>query len=356
MVPHLPLAQRLFLALRQEDRHPLADILRHTPAAAGLPVGDAAPQPRRADADPGDRRGARLPPTASTPPTRGPAAPGHPPPAGPAGGQQPAADRAALRPAVLAAAVPPSSTTATRSAWGTTSTSATATASARRCSGRPTATPASPAPTSRGSTARRSRTRLRLPGRQRRGAEARPVVAVPRRPPPDRPAQEPAGAGAGRVEILEPANRKVFACVRRHGDETVLVVANLARTTQPVELDLSAFAGLTPVELAGHAPSRPSARRPYFLSLGPHALHWFGLRRAGPRGRLPPGPGGGRGGRGPADAGGGRRLGGGPDGAGGASAGGGGAAGVPPLAALVRRQGPAGRVGPPRRLAPTCRG
>src|SRR5262249_43921810 len=28
MAPHLPLAQRLFLALRQEDRHPVTDILR----------------------------------------------------------------------------------------------------------------------------------------------------------------------------------------------------------------------------------------------------------------------------------------------------------------------------------------
>src|SRR5262249_45384436 len=31
MAPHLPLAQRLFLALRQEDRHPAVDILRQTP-------------------------------------------------------------------------------------------------------------------------------------------------------------------------------------------------------------------------------------------------------------------------------------------------------------------------------------
>src|SRR5215467_247719 len=49
----------------------------------------------------------------------------------------------------------PSSTTATRSRWATTSTSATATGCARRCSGHPTATAASRAPTSRSSTCRR---------------------------------------------------------------------------------------------------------------------------------------------------------------------------------------------------------
>ena len=49
----------------------------------------------------------------------------------------------------------PSSTTATRSAWATTSISATATACARRCTGRATATRASRAPTSPSSTCRR---------------------------------------------------------------------------------------------------------------------------------------------------------------------------------------------------------
>ena len=57
--------------------------------------------------------------------------------------------------ALLAARAARSSTTATRSGWATTSTSATATACARRCSGRATATAASRAPTSRGSTCRR---------------------------------------------------------------------------------------------------------------------------------------------------------------------------------------------------------
>ncbi len=80
---------------------------------------------------------------------------GHPPAARAAARRRPRRDRADARDPLLAARVARSSTTATRSAWATTSTSATATASARRCSGRATATAASRAPTSRSSTCRR---------------------------------------------------------------------------------------------------------------------------------------------------------------------------------------------------------
>ncbi len=83
----------------------------------------------------------------------------------------------------------------------------------------------------------------------------------------------------GSLELLEPANRKVLAYVRRHDDETILVVANLARTVQPVELDLSAFAGLVPVELFGRTAFPRVGARPYFLTLGPHSFYWFRLQK-----------------------------------------------------------------------------
>ena len=60
--------------------------------------------------------------------------------------------------------------------------------------------------------------------------------------------------GEGRVEFLAPQNRKILAYVLRHEQETLLVVANLSRFPQPVELDLSAFKGRTPVELFGRTP------------------------------------------------------------------------------------------------------
>src|SRR5687767_5618798 len=49
--------------------------------------------------------------------------------------------------------------------------------------------------------------------------------------------------GRGSLSFLYPGNRKVLAYLRQHGAETVLCVANLSRATQPVELDLAAFKG-----------------------------------------------------------------------------------------------------------------
>ena len=83
--------------------------------------------------------------------------------------------------------------------------------------------------------------------------------------------------GRGAIEFLHPENRKVFACLRRLENEIILVVANLSRFVQPVELDLAAYQTLVPVELFGRTEFPPIAARPYFLTLGPHAFYWFSL-------------------------------------------------------------------------------
>jgi maltose alpha-D-glucosyltransferase/alpha-amylase len=54
-------------------------------------------------------------------------------------------------------------------------------------------------------------------------------------------------------------------------------VVNLSRYVQPVQLDLSAFAGRVPIELIGEIAFPPIGEGPYFLSLGPHAFYWFRL-------------------------------------------------------------------------------
>ena len=74
--------------------------------------------------------------------------PRHPPPARADAGRRPAAARAGLQPDVHAAGHAGASATATRSAWATISACPSATARARRCSGRPSRTPASPRATS----------------------------------------------------------------------------------------------------------------------------------------------------------------------------------------------------------------
>jgi maltose alpha-D-glucosyltransferase/alpha-amylase len=83
--------------------------------------------------------------------------------------------------------------------------------------------------------------------------------------------------GRGSLEFLYPENRRILAFVRAHGDERVLVVANLSRFTQCVELNLAKYAGMVPLELFGRTQFPEVRETPYFLSLGPHAFHWFSL-------------------------------------------------------------------------------
>jgi maltose alpha-D-glucosyltransferase/alpha-amylase len=83
--------------------------------------------------------------------------------------------------------------------------------------------------------------------------------------------------GEGKCEFLQPDNNKILSYVLRHENEIVLVVANLSRFTQPVELDLSAFKQMMPVELFGRTKFPIITDAPYFLTLGPHNFFWFSL-------------------------------------------------------------------------------
>ncbi len=85
--------------------------------------------------------------------------------------------------------------------------------------------------------------------------------------------------GRGTMEVLEPANGRILAYVRRYRDDIVLCVANLSRSVQPAELDLSAFAGLIPVEMLGYTEFPAIGATPYFLTLGPYGFYWFELQR-----------------------------------------------------------------------------
>jgi maltose alpha-D-glucosyltransferase/alpha-amylase len=83
--------------------------------------------------------------------------------------------------------------------------------------------------------------------------------------------------GRGTIEFLEPANRKILAYVREYERERVLCVANLSRFAQPVELELSAFAGTTPVEMLGYVEFPRIGRSPYQMTIGPYGVFWFEL-------------------------------------------------------------------------------
>ena len=118
--------------------------------------------------------------------------------------------------------------------------------------------------------------------------------------------------GRGTQEFLAPENRKVLAYLRQYtpddhsagnspdqgesanvqsdaavantetvlNAETVLCVANLSRFAQPVSLDLSRFAGMIPVEMLGYVPFPPIDKTPYALTLAPYSFLWLELQPA----------------------------------------------------------------------------
>lgn len=86
--------------------------------------------------------------------------------------------------------------------------------------------------------------------------------------------------GRGGQRFLYPANRKVLAYLREWTaddgtEETILCVSNLSRSAQAVELDLSAFTGRVPVDIVGGSVFPPVGQLSYLLTLPPFAFYWF---------------------------------------------------------------------------------
>lgn len=83
--------------------------------------------------------------------------------------------------------------------------------------------------------------------------------------------------GRGKRRFLKPGNRKILAYLSEYGDDIILTVFNLSRAAQPVELDLSAFKGRVPIEMLGRAPFPPIGELPYLLTLSSYGFYWFRL-------------------------------------------------------------------------------
>ncbi len=83
--------------------------------------------------------------------------------------------------------------------------------------------------------------------------------------------------GRGRFTMLHPGNRKVLAYVREHDDDVILCVFNVSRVAQPVELALDAYKGRVPVEMMGRSPFPPIGDLPYLLTLPAYGFFWFRL-------------------------------------------------------------------------------
>jgi maltose alpha-D-glucosyltransferase/alpha-amylase len=81
--------------------------------------------------------------------------------------------------------------------------------------------------------------------------------------------------GRGALKFLYPGNRKVLAYLRELDGESILCVANMSRAPQAVELDLHEYQGRVPVELMGRSAFPPVGEMPYLLTLPAYGFYWF---------------------------------------------------------------------------------
>ncbi|AXC14938.1 Trehalose synthase [Acidisarcina polymorpha] len=84
--------------------------------------------------------------------------------------------------------------------------------------------------------------------------------------------------GRGTLKFLEPENRKILAYLRELDGEIVLCVANLSRFAQPVQLDLSELEGMIPVEMLGYVEFPAIGKQHYPLTLAPYGFLWLELQ------------------------------------------------------------------------------
>src|ERR1700733_10952227 len=84
--------------------------------------------------------------------------------------------------------------------------------------------------------------------------------------------------GRGTMTFIRPVNRSVLAYVRQYGDEVILCVANLSRSAQATELDLSAWKDRIPQEMLGRTLFPTIGELPYMITLAPYGFYWFHLQ------------------------------------------------------------------------------
>ncbi|MCG6576869.1 maltose alpha-D-glucosyltransferase [Pseudomonas sp. AF32] len=88
--------------------------------------------------------------------------------------------------------------------------------------------------------------------------------------------------GRGTLKMLSPSNRRILAYTREYTGpdgkhEIILCVANVSRSAQAAELDLSAYAGMVPVEMLGGNAFPPIGQLNFLLTLAPYGFYWFAL-------------------------------------------------------------------------------
>ncbi len=84
--------------------------------------------------------------------------------------------------------------------------------------------------------------------------------------------------GRGTMAFVRSTNHAVLAYARVHEGQVILCVANLSRSAQATELDLSQWKGRSPFEMLGRSAFPDIGELPYLVTLGPYGFYWFELR------------------------------------------------------------------------------
>ncbi|GAB4043790.1 maltose alpha-D-glucosyltransferase [Spirosoma litoris] len=86
--------------------------------------------------------------------------------------------------------------------------------------------------------------------------------------------------GRGDLNFLTVENPKVLAFTRTYADETLLIVINLSKFSQPAQIELAGYSGYVPVEaFSQHSFPVVSENETYFFTLAPHDYQWFVLEK-----------------------------------------------------------------------------
>lgn len=83
--------------------------------------------------------------------------------------------------------------------------------------------------------------------------------------------------GCGNLQFLFPQNCKILAYLRCYREQKLLVVINLSQAAQSVSLDLQQFAGCTLTEIFGASKFPTIGHLPYSLTLDAYSYYWFAL-------------------------------------------------------------------------------
>ena len=84
--------------------------------------------------------------------------------------------------------------------------------------------------------------------------------------------------GRGSLEFLKPENIGVLAYIRSYEEQNVLCIANLSRTAEFVELNLSKYAGKFLLELFTGKIFPEIKDNNYILTMQPHSFFWFEIK------------------------------------------------------------------------------